>query len=134
MATMKTTKYIVWSGLISVILFLGVSIYNFGELERKKKEAYLNNNYRVETPSLENYDSLCNLEKDIFFPSRNVKYAKLTKNNFWKQSKTIKGKDLKELLQVLNDSASYEWGELGTPEIHYYISYYNEDNKCVGVT
>lgn len=35
---------------------------------------------------------------------------------------------------LLNDSASYDWGELGTPEVHYYFTFHDKADKCIGVT
>ncbi|GAA0892747.1 hypothetical protein GCM10009122_24260 [Fulvivirga kasyanovii] len=51
-----------------------------------------------------------------------------------KKSETIDGEELSELLKFLNDSTSYQWGELGTPEIHYYLTYFDQGDNCIGLT
>ncbi|GAA4245885.1 hypothetical protein [Winogradskyella damuponensis] len=105
-------------------------------IENIHEEIAKNNSYSVETPLHETYDSLCRIENEngIYFPNKSVKYAKLTKNGIWKTSELIKGKELKELLEFLNDSTSYRWGELGTPETHYFLTYYDQSDLCIGMT
>ncbi|MEM6687622.1 MAG: hypothetical protein AAF617_17725, partial [Bacteroidota bacterium] len=105
-------------------------------LEAIEKEVYTNTTYSVETPWPKAYDSLCKIEdeKGIYFPTKKVEYAHLTKNNFWKTTERLKTDELKTLLTILNDSASYDWGELGTPEIHYYITFYDQNDNCIALT
>ena len=131
----KPRKYFFLIGLIAIII-VGIFISSRPNINSIKNEIAENNGYFAETPLPNEYDSLCKIEneKGIFFPSRKVKYAKLTKNNFWKKPEIINGKELTELLEFLNDSTSYQWGELGTPEIHYYLTYFDQNDNCVGLT
>lgn len=105
-------------------------------IENIHQEISKNNNYSVETPMRETYDSLCRMENQngIYFPNKSVEYAKLTKNGIWKTSELIKGDELKELLEFLNDSSSYGWGEIGTSEIHYFLTYYDQNDLSIGLT
>ncbi len=132
---MKPTKFLILIGLIAIII-AGIFVFNPPGLKNIKKQIAGNNSYFAETPLESQYDSLCKMENEtgIFFPGKGVKYAKLTKNNFWKKSEIVKGKELTELLEFLNDSASYQWGELGTPEIHYYLTYFDQNDNCIGLT
>ncbi|MBL6446381.1 hypothetical protein JMN32_08685 [Fulvivirga sp. 29W222] len=131
----KLTKYFTLIALVLIIL-VGIFLFTQPSLEEIKNQIAENNSYFVETPLKMEYDSLCKVEdeKNIYFPGKDVKYAKLTKNDFWKKSEIIKGKGLAKLLKFLNDSTSYRWGELGTPEIHYYLTYFDQEDNCIGLT
>ncbi|UOQ74503.1 hypothetical protein [Hymenobacter cellulosilyticus] len=41
---------------------------------------------------------------------------------------------LQQLLRVLNDSASYQWGEIGTPYFDRVITFHSAAGACIGVT
>jgi hypothetical protein len=131
----KLTTYLFLIGLI-VIIIVGIFIFSRPNIESIKNQIAENNGYFAETPLPNEYDSLCELEneKGIFFPNKEVQYAKLTKNDFLRKTEIIKVKELTDLLEFLNDSTSYRWGELGTPEIHYYLTYFDQDDNCVGLT
>ncbi|MBK6348178.1 MAG: hypothetical protein IPF68_19995 [Bacteroidales bacterium] len=131
----KSTKYLFSIGLVSVIL-VGIFMIRRPNIENIKNQIAENNGYFAETPMIKEYDSLCKTEdeKGIFFPNKRVTYAKLTQNDFWKKSEILKGHELTELLEFLNDSSSYQWGELGTPEIHYYLTYFDQNDHCIGLT
>jgi len=124
--------------VIGLISWIGIGLYysELKHLETIKNNVAKNNVLIPLTSSPENYDSLCNIEnrKGIYFPNKNVSCAKLTKNDFWKETTKISGEKLEVLLTLLNDSSSYDWGELGTPEIHYYITFFDQKDKCIGLT
>ena len=131
----KRIKYLLLIGFISLVT-IGTFVFTRPNIKNIKNEIAKNNSYFAETPIPKEYDSLCKIEnnKEVYFPSNHVEYAKLTKNGFWKKSKLVKGTKLTELLEFLNDSTSYRWGELGTPEIHYYLTYYDQNDNCIGLT
>lgn len=80
------------------------------------------------------YDSLSQIEysQELFFPSKEVSYGILHQGagKHWRLSEN----QLQSLLTMLNDSASYAWGELGTPEVHCYFTFYGTNGKCNGIT
>jgi len=123
---------------VTLLIVFGLFVFNQPSLKEIKRQITKNNSYSYSslTPSKNEYDSLCKIEneKGLFFPLKEVEFAKLTKNDLWKKSKIIRGEELTELLEFLNDSTNYAWGELGTPEIHYYLTYYNKNDNCVGLT
>ncbi|MEM6718225.1 MAG: hypothetical protein AAF611_02820 [Bacteroidota bacterium] len=122
--------------LCTLLLLFIVFISLRPSLEDIKKEISKNTAYFADTPLPPQYDSLCKVEdeKGISFPTKKVQYATLTKNNLWKTAKRLETDELKTLLTLLNDSASYDWGELGTPEINYYFTFYDENGNRVGLT
>jgi hypothetical protein len=39
---------------------------------------------------------------------------------------------MEQLLTILNDSTNYRWGELGTPEVHYYFTFHDHNDNIIG--
>lgn len=80
------------------------------------------------------YDSLCRIEykQGLVYPSkqpvRTILHAALGRK--WKLNQD----ETKSLVTMLNDSANYEWGELGTPETHYYFTFHNDEGLCIAYT
>ena len=129
---MKLLKYIIICGILVLIVYF----YLKPDLNDFASQVSINNSYSIEIPMKNTYDSLCKIEdkNNVYFPSDKVSYAILNKNDFFKRSSIIEKEKLKELLNILNDSSSYIWGELGTPEIHYYLTYFDKDDNCIGLT
>ncbi|MFY0482869.1 hypothetical protein ACI6PS_09690 [Flavobacterium sp. PLA-1-15] len=68
------------------------------------------------------------------FTVENVAKAKLFTSGILKFEIDINIEDSKKLVQILNDSASYVWNELGTAEFDKKIVFYDNSNKVIGLT
>ncbi len=93
--------------------------------------------YLPTTADPKNYDFLVeNEDKNGYsFPRHEPKKVILFSNfNYWKSEYILTNEQSEKLLKILNDSNSYRWGELGTPEVHYYLKYYNDKNELIGFT
>ncbi|RDK85506.1 hypothetical protein [Marinirhabdus gelatinilytica] len=132
---------------ISLIPLLSISILFcsfllFFAFTQKKEEfyiaeAYKNNSYQQKTGINDSvYHSLVSEEEKqgIYFPSHKVTKAILHYKNPPKNQRDLNKTVTREVLKILNDSSSYRWGELGTPEVHYFITFYDKNDKCIGVT
>lgn len=107
---------------------------NFVELDIEEK-FYLG--YSPSNADPKNYTFLVkNEDKNGYnFPRYEPKKTMLfSNNNYWKSEYILTSEQSKILLKILNDSNSYRWGELGTPEVHYYFKYYNDENEMIGYT
>ncbi|GAA0892746.1 hypothetical protein GCM10009122_24250 [Fulvivirga kasyanovii] len=70
--------------VVALIIVVGMFVVAQRSLKEIKKQIAEHNTYFVETPLKIEYDSLCKVEDEnnIYFPGNDVKYAKLTKNDF----------------------------------------------------
>ncbi|AFR34853.1 hypothetical protein [Riemerella anatipestifer] len=94
-------------------------------------------NYFPEIANPKTYSSLVEIEnsKKITFPRWKPKKIVLYSNhNLLKNKYELKPEESFRLLKILNDSTKYEWGELGTLEVHYYFKYFDENNNLIGIT
>lgn len=134
---MKNKKTVLF---ILIILFTAIFITkinfrpNFVYLDINKK-FYLGHSPNSADPK--NYNFLVEYEdkKGYIFPRIKPKKIKLFSNHsYWKTEYILTKEQSKELLEILNDSSSYRWGELGTPEVHFYFKYFNDKNELIGFT
>jgi hypothetical protein len=125
---------------LAVIAFIVRNSYSpkaiWAKIDKLEAEVAANNNYIIETPQPETYDSLCRTEynKQINFPVKEAAYAKLHSNRLFANSYDLSLDEMAELLKIFNDSSSYRWGELGTPEIHYYFTFHDHNANIIGLT
>jgi hypothetical protein len=94
-------------------------------------------NYFPESVSLEKYAETAAYEdkNGKTFPRIRPNKVVLVENTkFLKKKYDLSANEVRELLGLLNDSTNYEWGELGTPEVHYYFEYFNKNGELIGVT
>jgi len=84
----------------------------------------------------ENYiaDILAQQKHGIKFPLSEPASAKLRYYSFWKGTRTLNDQQLKSVLKILNDSASYEWGEIGTPDFEGCVTFHDKSGACIGFT
>ena len=85
----------------------------------------------------ENYDSLCMQEtlNNITFPRITPSYAVLHFNKFYKKSAIrLTMEQMNNIISILNDTANYEWGELGTPFFDRIITFHDDKGNCIGIT
>lgn len=90
----------------------------------------------VETPFPENYDSLCMRETqaNITFPRISPSYAVLHFDKFYKSNIRLTLEQMNNIIAILNDTASYRWGELGTPYYDRVITFHDGRGDCIGIT
>lgn len=83
---------------------------------------------------IEDYSLIVSKSNSRKFPIKVPNKAIVVKNNLFRTSNHIQETDLKEIILLLNDSANYKWGEIGTPYFDIDIFYFDENNKAIGVT
>ena len=90
----------------------------------------------VKTPSSENYDFLCMQEtaSNITFPRISPSYAVLHFDKFYKADIRLTFEQMNDIIVVLNDTANYCWGELGTPYFDRVITFHDNKGYCIGIT
>jgi hypothetical protein len=90
----------------------------------------------VEIPFPENYDSLCMQEiaYNISFPRVNPSYAVLHFDKFHKSDIRLTFEQMNDIIVILNDTANYSWGELGTPYFDRVITFHDNGGDCIGIT
>jgi hypothetical protein len=126
--------------LLAVTAFIAQASYSpkaiWAKLDKIEAEVAANNNYTIETPQPETYDSLCRTEynKGINFPVKKTAYATLHSIGFFGVANELSPKQMEQLLTILNDSTNYRWGELGTPEVHYYFTFHDHNDNIIGLT
>jgi hypothetical protein len=137
--------------LISFI-FSGALIFSLGCLQvpDKKsvgeKKAYLKKVYadyqkeadtsHSEFTSKESYISDCRFETDhhITFPFQKPAYALAhISDSKPGEPRRLKTEELNFLIKIINDSASYGWGEVGTPYFDKYITFHNKAGRCIAI-
>jgi hypothetical protein len=94
------------------------------------------NGYFPSTVMPEVYDSVAKWEftHALDFPREKPHRVVLKASGCFSQEKILTMAQSETLLAILNDSANYQWGELGTPEVHYILLCYNPDGDCIGRT
>ena len=90
----------------------------------------------VETPFPEHYDFLCMQEtaNNISFPRIIPSYAVLHFDKFYKSDIHLTFEQMNDIIVILNDTANYCWGELGTPYFDRVITFHNSEGDCIGIT
>ena len=87
-----------------------------------------------ETSYRKNYNDL--VTKDLIngqsFLKDEAHSAVVFSNNFPYSRTTINPGLTQQIIQFLNDSATYRWGEFGTPEYSQIIIFYNENSTPIG--
>lgn len=133
----KITYLIIFTGIVILagMFFYSNSYrpYRFTDIVIKD-EFY--GEYEAETAFPENYTEKCNFENrnNITFPRTKPDKVFLHSNGLKRHKKELNQKQINKLFTILNDSTNYGWGELGTPEVHYYFTFLNVENKIIGVT
>ena len=126
---------IIFTVLLTVIFVTKINFRpNFVELDINEKFYF---GYSPTTADPKNYNFLVEKEdkNEYRFPRNEPNKVILFSNyNYWKSEYILTDEQSRKLLKILNDSTSYRWGELGTPEVHYYFKYYNDKNELIGFT
>lgn len=128
----KKTKYI----LTIILTVCGLLVYRFltypyGLTSDDFKQVYKSG----EAATQENYAAQCQAEFDssVLFPIGQVSKAVFCKG-FFSLDKSLDADKTKRLVEILNDTASYAWGEVGTFLPDRAIVFYDKDNKPLGIT
>ncbi len=84
----------------------------------------------------ENYKKLVRLDlrDNKTFLTQYAWYCIVVSNSFPFAEKQYHGAATQEIIEILNDSSSYRWGEHGTPDIDRTIIYYGKIDEPVGYT
>ena len=100
------------------------------KMEIKKRYKY------DKTSSIENYIEDCALEfkNGIQFPIDKPVIAKMHFDKLTKATKTLDSKQTEIILKILNDTASYVWGEIGTTHFDRHFTFYDKAGYCIGYT
>ena len=69
----------------------------------------------------------------VVFPLTKVAKVKLY-TGYFNFSKELNSNDSKEVVKILNDSSSYEWGESGTFEPNRHLIFYDSNENIIGIT
>ncbi|MCD1118456.1 hypothetical protein [Chryseobacterium turcicum] len=107
---------------------------NFADFEIEK---IFYKNYFPEPANTKTYASslIYENENSLTFPRNKPQKIILYSNHNWLKNKyELNDDESSKLLKILNDSTKYRWGELGTPEVHYYFKYFDEKNNLIGIT
>lgn len=136
MFSKKTIYVIIFTGILILgVLFVFFNSYITQFVNIAIKDEFYEN-YQIEVSMPEDYNEKCDFEdrNNITFPRTKPDKIFLHSNGLIKRKKKLNQKQTEELLTILNDSASYVWGEFGTPETHYYFIFLNVENEIIGVT
>lgn len=71
---------------------------------------------------------------NLTYPRNKVAYAYVEFDDLLNFRFKLLDSQLETILKVLNDSSSYQWGEIGTPHFDRTIYFYNHENEVIGVT
>jgi hypothetical protein len=90
----------------------------------------------VEISFPENYDSLCMQEtqNNITFPRIAPSYAVLHFDKYYKSDIRLTLEQMSSIISILNDTANYQWGELGAPYFDRVITFHDNKGDCIGIT
>ncbi len=125
---------------LAVIIPLTIAISAFAFLTRDFCDnctTEIKRRYKYDkTSSIDSYSDDCALEfkKGIQFPLDRPVSAKLHFNKLTKLPKNLDSKQTEIILRILNDTASYVWGEIGTPYFDRYFTFHDKKGNCIGYT
>jgi len=117
--------------LLLLVLFRFSQINKYNTIVNELPEIY---KHEVITKK-DDYEQACKyeIESGYYFPAAKRVKAKIH-SGFFRFDRKMSAENTKALTAILNDPNSYIWGEIGTPDIHKRIIFYNEKNQIVGLT
>ena len=126
------------------LLLITSTLWVFWRIDKITDIAHLEKNVRfpynkAEVSYPENYDSLVFIELNNETPYDFIKTittrSEVRSLSFPYFAKTLNYDETQELLSIIYDSSSYQWGELGTPEYNRIIYFFGEEgNDTTGYT
>jgi hypothetical protein len=134
MKSKKTIKLI--SGLLTVVIIIWITWTFMTSPYSTRKEVRKIEIVNSEVSERDNYDQLVRLDKEQGndFLIGKVKYAKLVNEVFPFTSRRLDSVQTNLIVEVLNDTSSYRWGEFGTPTYNQTIFYFDLTDKIIGYT
>ena len=115
---------------VSAFAFVTLNCCDDCKIEIKKRYKY------DKTSTVENYFADCSLEfnKGIQFPLDKPVSAKIHFDRLTKPAEDLDIKQTETILKILNDTASYVWGEIGTPQFDRHFTFHDKEGNCIGYT
>ncbi len=134
MRTKKIIKLIF--GLFTLMLGFWLTWTLTTNPSSRKNEIEKQNLLETEVSSRENYHQLVGLDEEQGnnFLSGRAQYATVVNEYFPYFVKRLDKAQTDLIVEVLNDSSSYRWGEFGTPTYDQTIFYYDSTDKIIGYT
>ncbi len=124
------------SGLLTVtlVLWLTWTFMTNPYLTRKEIEKY--DLKESEVSYRDNYEQLVQLdnEQGNNFLTGKVRYANVVNESFPFAERRLDSSQTNLIVELLNDSNSYRWGEFGTPTYNQTIFYRDSFDKVIGYT
>ncbi len=116
--------------VITTIVY--ITLFSSYDYRKEIRKRYKYN----EVSSIETYEHDCRIEfkNNVKFPIDKPYYAKLHFARFLKPTKNLNKSQTETILKILNDTASYVWGELGTPYFDSHFTFHDKDGNCIGYT
>jgi len=123
-------------GLLGVSLVLWLVLLNWKNPYSTIEEIKKIDLTESEVSYRENYDQLVLYDKEQGneFVIGKVKYAKVVNESFPFSSRQLDAKQTRLIVEVLNDTSSYCWGEFGTPTYDQIIYYFDSTDQVIGYT
>lgn len=132
MNTRKTTQRI-W-GLLTVMIVIWLTWTFMRSPYSTRIEVEKIEVLESEVSYRDNYDQLVRLDKEQGndFLISEVKYAKVVNESFPFSSRQLDTVQTRLIVEILNDTSSYRWGEFGTPTYDQTIFYYDSTDTIIG--
>jgi hypothetical protein len=121
--------------MIFAVLILWSAYVFFSFPNKEKIEDSLKNRYSHSlTPNKSNYDSLVKIDKKV---KRTIllgqaKSAVMYNRSFPFSNHKFDQIETERILKIINDSASFDWGEIGTPYYDKIIVFFDDAKKECG--
>lgn len=124
------TTLVLMTITIAAFAFVTLNCCDDCKTEIKKRYKY------DKTSTIESYvdDCLLEFKNNIQFPLDKPVSAKIHFDKLTKTAKALDNKQTEVVLRILNDTASYVWGEIGTPHFDRHFTFYDKDGNCIGYT
>ncbi len=129
-------KRVIFLILIIFISIVTLKLITLPDFEKIKDELALKEyKYKTEENWKVTYIEDVEFDKQnrITFPRTEVAKARLY-YGYFNFSKELNSLDSKNIVKILNDSISYEWGELGTFEPNKHLIFYDNNENIIGIT
>lgn len=128
-------KNVLLGTIITISILVFIKIITYPNFKKLKDKLNIESKYPNEVDWKITYSSDVKYEKmnGIYFAKGLAKKARIY-SGILNLSREINEADTKRLVEILNDSTSYDWGEIGTFELDKSIIFYDKDEKEVGVT
>lgn len=120
--------------VLSILIIWSAYIFftfpNKEKIEKSLKDKYSQN----VTPDKTNYDSLVKIDKK---EKRTIllgeaKSAEMHNNSFPFSTHKFDQIETEKILKIINDSSSFDWGEIGTPYYDKIIVFFDENKNEIG--